>query len=89
MSATSIDLPTNLRPETRERIDRLCMAAWNGRISPEAFRGLVLSTLREQDRDTRHACAEAVHANHPQYPSTEVCAAIMQCRRNCMNAHAI
>lgn len=53
-----------LRPATRERLDRICMAAWDCRIdrrvTPEGFRRMVLRTLREVARDTRHACVERI-----------------------------
>ena len=40
--------------------------------------------LKEQDRDTRHACAEAV-IQHGDAPALEM---IDRCHNACINAHA-
>lgn len=71
-----------MKPSTQERVDRITLAAFNGRISEEAFRGLVLSTLKEQDRDTRHACAEAV-INLPHSIRNEIDS--VRAHQACMN----
>jgi hypothetical protein len=51
----------NLKPSTQERIQRVlgCVADTS---DWEYLRKTVETVLREQDRDTRHACAEAVAA---------------------------
>lgn len=78
-----------MNPLTQTRIDRIVTAAYHGQISEEALRGLILSTLREQDRDTRHACAEAIAFSTVQPCSSETNEAIARAHSACMNAHAI
>ena len=78
-----------MKPETQKRVDRLCQAAWNGRISPESLRGLVLATLKEQDRDTRHACAEAVCFSTVERAIPEVNDAITRAHGACINTVAV
>lgn len=51
-----------MNPKTKQRIDRIVYRV-NDYLTPgqaAALREIVEHELREQDRDTRHACAEAV-----------------------------
>lgn len=55
-----------------------------GTDSAEAL-SAIESVLREQDRDTRHACAEAV-IQHGDAPALEM---IDRCYAACINARAV
>ncbi len=78
---------TAVRPATRERIDRLASRVADyltpGQLA--AFREIVEHELRCQDRDTRHACAEAVVALAGDMGECMASTA----SQACMNAHAI
>lgn len=55
----------SLLPTTQARIDRIMAhVAFSGWSDDNLcmVRELILTSLREQDRDTRHACAEALCA---------------------------
>lgn len=58
-----------MNPNTQERIDKIMEAAGYP-SDPMSDKGrqllaVVTAALREQDRDTRHACAEAVSNVNP------------------------
>lgn len=48
-------------------MDEQELAAWLCVVGVEEFRSMLRLALEEQDRDTRHACAEAI--NHLDEPS--------------------
>lgn len=76
------------RTTTQERIERTITATLLCELTEEQkalLRCTILAALKEQDRDTRHACAEAVLAcAHPHLPDEAQRAA-----QACMNAHAV
>lgn len=88
----------SLLPTTVTRIDRLCNRV-KDHLTPgqlAAFREIVEHELRCQDRDTRHACAEAVctttaafYEDGDQPMPREVSLAIDRAHGACMNAHAV
>ena len=55
----------------------------------ERVRAAVTLALREQDRATRHACAEAVTSSIPDSPSVAVVDAITRAHQACMNAYGV
>ena len=54
-------------------------------VPVEHFRNLIKIAMKEQDRDTRHACAEAVI----QCSDASSLEMIDRCHNACMNAKAI
>ena len=73
-----------MKPLTKSRIDQIVDAAFEGqaKIGITEFRKLVLLTLKEQDRDTRNACAEAV-INLPHSIRNEIDS--VRAHQACMN----
>lgn len=55
----------------------------------ESMREAVISALKEQDRDTRHACAEAVAFSTTFPASKDVNDAISRAHVACVNASAV
>lgn len=83
-----------MNPTTRARINRIMEAAGYP-ASPmsengQRLLGVVTMALREQDRDTRHACAEAVSNLNPieGFPNVST-ALLLDAHRACMSAQAI
>jgi hypothetical protein len=79
-------------PATQARIDKLLLVIGPRSTAKRANLKLAIEKmLREQDRDTRHACAEAVLAlwKPPLFPSTEASEAHCAGHQACMNAIAI
>lgn len=87
----------NLNPATQERITHVLSMVPNlAKLSAESRRGIedaVLMALKEQDRDTRHACAEAVRTINRQYDHFQggdhACQIVMRAEQACINAHLV
>ena len=80
-----------MKPTTQDRIAEVIEAASHP-SNPADLRATIERVLREQDRDTRHACAEAVSAiSLEEWESGRVAAAIILQRAHqvVMNATAI
>lgn len=84
-----------MKPSTQERIERIVSRA-QPYLSPgqtAALREIVEHELRCVDRDTRHACAEAVLGavgTHPIFGKPEYIKVILEsAHAACMNAQAI
>jgi hypothetical protein len=79
-----------MNPTTQARIDRIvalarvCHAPGNEAILREAIE----SALKYQDRDTRHACAEAL-TNLPITRGLELLVPFNAAQEACMNARAV
>lgn len=82
-----------MKPTTQERIDRMIAAANITRFSNEDLRELFLSELTQQDRDTRHACAEAVYSISRVYDHFQggdfACQIVMRAHDACMNTQSV
>jgi hypothetical protein len=65
--------------EVAEKIDQCsCLAA---------IHGLIIMALKEQDRDTRHACSEAVGKLHTLNDAED--SLLRAATRECMNVQAL
>ncbi len=84
----------SLSPKTQERIDRVILAlneAWSQQDKTILLNAIEL-VLKEQDRDTRHACAEAVLMANPRDAAHEhplVVECFNRAHQACMNAQAV
>jgi len=80
-----------MKATTQARIDRVMAVAGFPTSIDQPLRDAVEAALREQDRDTRHACAEAVlDAGMDGYKGYHmVVVTIQNAQRACMNAPAI
>jgi hypothetical protein len=83
-----------MNPTTQARIDRIVALAracvHSGGDNGEAIlREAIESALKFQDRDTRHACAEALLNCPPITRGTELLLPFHAAHQACMNAHAV
>ncbi len=80
-----------MKSSTSERIDRMVAAAGSTRFSENDLRELFLSELRQQDRDTRHACAEAcaVLSENILKRTTSPIVTLQCAHQACMNTYSI
>lgn len=88
----------SLRPETAARVVGLAKSVRDLVIAEygvtkgcpllDGLEAKLLMALKEQDRDTRHACAEAVCAIE-SYGLIDARMALNRAHGACMNAHAI
>lgn len=77
-----------MNPYTQTRVDRIVEEVYHGGMNQEALRALILTVLKEQDRDTRHACAEAV-ANCAKTHSTLLYVRFDEAHSACLNVQAV
>lgn len=79
-----------MNAKTQERIDRLLATACHPDVPDADFRLVAETILKEQDRDTRHACADAMNLdliqNNYHMPASEV---LTRAQQACMNVQAI
>lgn len=83
-----------MNAKTQDRIDRVLAAMFTfahiGEVSEDDIKAAIELALKEQDRDTRHACAEAMNLNLIQsnyhMPASEV---LTRAHQACMNTQAV
>jgi len=80
-----------MKPTTQARIDRVANLV-SDHITPgraAALRETVEFILKEQDRDTRHACAEAVCAVYTGERVMSKAEIVNAAHAACMNAYSV
>ena len=70
------------KEKTESLLEHVIYCEFNTQDGTDKARELIRKALKEQDRDTRHACAEAV-IQQGEAPAIEL---IDRCHNACMNA---
>lgn len=82
-----------MKPATQARIDAVLTAMFTyahiGEVSEEDIREAIRLALLEQDRDTRHACAEAVSAVYTGELVMSKAEIVHAAHQACMNARTV
>lgn len=80
-----------MKPETQAAIDRIMNRVPMGISEGHAagLREILEYELREQDKRTRHACAEAITVSQHERPYPSPSVAYERARQICLNTQAI